>query len=227
MEYMDETVKWEGEISEIPPVSWICAYCDSRVAANSGYSGHHEGFHSSIAPHYVVFCPGCGNPTHLISPGTSSASQIPEPYYGVDVDHIRDKDLKALYGEARAALSNRAYTATVLCCRKILMHVAVDLGAEKGKTFAFYVDYLKDNHHITPASEGWVRAIKDRGNEQNHEIRVASRDEAKDTVDFCAMLLQTIYEYPARAQRNRCHAFGEKNSTPVPHQGQVQAHFCL
>lgn len=198
---MDESVKWDSHIGDVEPIRWNCAYCGSTVSVDKALKGQRRIIGSSIGsePHYVVLCPGCGSPTHVTHPGTTSNRQIPESSYGVYVSGIKDKDISALFNEARNCISASSFTAAILCCRKLLMHVAVDLGADKDKGFAYYADYLKTQNHVTPASEGWLKAIKSRGNEENHEIKLAKSDEAKDTVDFITMLLQTVYEYPNRA----------------------------
>ena len=46
------------------------------------------------------------------------------------VDRISSKKVKALYEEARDCIKVNAYTATILCCRKLLMNIAVVQGAE-------------------------------------------------------------------------------------------------
>jgi hypothetical protein len=43
-----------------------------------------------------------------------------------------------------------AFTGSVICCRKLLMHIAVSEGAEVNKSFAYYVRYLADKGHIPP-----------------------------------------------------------------------------
>ena len=46
------------------------------------------------------------------------------------VDRISSNEVKALYEEARDCIKVNAYTATILCCRKLLMNIAVVQGAE-------------------------------------------------------------------------------------------------
>ncbi len=43
-----------------------------------------------------------------------------------------------------------AFTGSVTCCRKLLMHIAVSEGAEVNKSFAYYVRYPADKGHILP-----------------------------------------------------------------------------
>jgi len=47
-------------------------------------------------------------------------------------------------------MSVNAYTASVLCCRKLLMNLAVSKGAKEGENFFKYVDYLATKGYIPP-----------------------------------------------------------------------------
>ena len=75
-----------------------------------------------------------------------------------------------MYNEARDSLTVNAFTGAVMLCRKILMNVAVAKAAPKGQQFAFYGDWLLQEGYAPKGSEGWVKYIKDRGNEANHEM---------------------------------------------------------
>jgi len=81
------------------------------------------------------------------------------------------------------------------------MHIAVEKGARANEPFAFYVDYLATNHHISPDAKEWVDHIRLKGNEANHEIKLSSEEDAKDLVAFCSMLLKTIFEFPAAIRK--------------------------
>lgn len=108
------------------------------------------------------------------------------------------KELSGLYQEARDCVSVGASHAAVMVCRKLLMHVAVLHGAEGGGSFVTYVNYLADKHLVPPAAEAWVDEIRQLGNDANHEIFDIDQTQAKSAVDFVAMLLKLLYEFPAR-----------------------------
>ena len=91
-----------------------------------------------------------------------------------------------------------AFTSAVLACRKLLMNIAVAEGADEGKRFIEYVEYLADNGYVPPGGKGWVDHIRTQGNEATHEIAMKTEDEAKDLISFVEMLLKFIYEFPAR-----------------------------
>lgn len=104
----------------------------------------------------------------------------------------------AIYREARNCMTVNAYTAVVMLCRSLLMHIAVAEGAPENKTFAFYVDYLIDTGYVAPKSRPWVERIRTKGNAANHEIASVSRQDAEELIALSQMVLQLVYEFPAR-----------------------------
>jgi hypothetical protein len=92
---------------------------------------------------------------------TRAVSGRPRRSAKLSVD-IPETNVAALYDEARGAIGAKAYTAAVMCCRKLLMHIAVEKKAPEGATFA-----------------------------------------SKDLVEFCEMLLKTIYQFPAAVRKKK------------------------
>ena len=145
----------------------------------------------------IYVCHHCTCPTFF----DSDEEQTPGVCHGNAVNGIDDAKVKDLYDEARRATGANCSTAAVLCCRKLLMHIAVAKGAEQNQTFKHYVEYLGE-HYIPKPTIEWVNHIKDKGNEANHEITIMKPDEAKGLLAFVEMLLKLIYEFPA-TMRNR------------------------
>ena len=77
------------------------------------------------------------------------------------------------------------------------MHIGVEQGAEEGKNFLHYVNYLADRGYVPPNGRHWVDHIRQKGNEANHEIRLMAREDASDLILFIEMLLKFIYEFPS------------------------------
>ena len=83
-------------------------------------------------------------------------------------------------------------------CRKILMHVAVDVaGSKEGKSFVQYIDDLEREGYITKGLKDVVDLIRKRGNVANHELPASSEAEAAQTLAIVEHLLHSIYELPA------------------------------
>lgn len=185
--------RWRGA-DHLESKSYTCGHCDNPLASNIGYfkgseengSGHNRG--------NIYICHHCFQPTYFNNEGI----QFPGIRIGKDVSGIDDEKIISLYNEARDAFSVSAFTAVVLSCRKILMHVAVAKGAEENLKFVQYVEYLSSKNYIPEGSKGWVEHIKDKGNEANHEIKVMSEKEADVLLSLTETLLYIIYELPSR-----------------------------
>src|SRR5262249_29223813 len=130
---------------------------------------------------FILLCSRCNRPTFLNwrSVHQVFTEQVPAAVIGNPVEHL-PADVGALYAEARACTGSRAYTAAVLTCRKILMHVAVEKGAPEGGRFVEYVQFLADQHYISQDSKGWVDYIRKKSNEANHEIELMGREDAEN-----------------------------------------------
>lgn len=181
---------WQNQ-QDLPSRGYTCGYCNHPLASAKGWVG--KGEQNVNLNAFVFICHHCTGPTFIDHNG----NQWPGVVFGNIVNDIPEKTVSDLYDEARRATVAGAYTAAVLCCRKLLMHIAVAKGAKAGQSFASYVDYLSDNHYISPDAKDWVDHIRDKGNEANHEIVIVSGEDAKDLLAFCEMLLKTIFEFPA------------------------------
>jgi hypothetical protein len=189
----------------IGPARFVCYCCGSTVGGREGYFATTTDIQNLQARIYI--CPFCTRPTLLVGAtdrGDNGIFEVrvqePGASYGPDVENLSD-DVKGIYGEARRCLTVEANAAAVMLCRKLLMHIAVERGAQAGESFVFYIDYLLANGFISANNRDWVDRIRTLGNEANHTITAHSRGDAETIIEFSAMLLKTIYEYPARAQK--------------------------
>lgn len=162
--------------------NYTCGHCGVRVA----------GIVVASCPNRSIEwlgCPAC----HNGSVANSDGVVYPMPLPGDEPQGLEDP-IKGAYLEARKSLSSQNNTACVLMCRKILMHVAVDKGATKGKQFVDYVDYLVEQGHITPAMRDWVDQIRKLGNNATHEIPSPDYETANLALTFTTLLLKNMYE---------------------------------
>lgn len=176
---------WREELNRKPSLAFTCAHCGNAVGAAVTWERRD-------LSSYAAVCPVCDEATVL-----AGGAQFPGLRFGGEVRGL-PADVGALYAEARGCMGVSAYTAAVLLCRKILMHVAVETGADAGLKFVQYVQALWDAHYVPPNAKGWVDHIREKGNEANHEITLISREEAEQLMSFTEVLLQLVYELPQR-----------------------------
>lgn len=187
--YFSHDGYWEDVEDDMEPKTYTCYNCNETISSKEGYNCsehiHNRGIYGKI---YI--CHICKRPTYFFN-----GKQIPGSIYGEEVKHLPD-DLKNAYDEARKCFSVDAFTSSVLCCRKILMSIACEKGAEEGEKFAFYVDYLNNNSYIPPDGRPWVDKIRKLGNEATHKLEMKSKEDAELAIKFTSMLLKIIYEFP-------------------------------
>lgn len=168
--------------------AYVCAYCGEGVASVLAYWSNNQRGKSWICPH-------CTGPTIVINDDTI----IPGPAFGGSVEHVPES-VNDLYEEARRCLTVNAFTSSVLASRKLLMNLAVEHGADAGKSFADYVDFLGGAGYVPPNAKVWLDRIRKTGNEATHEIAPKTREDAEQLIGFTEMLLKFMYEFPAKAQ---------------------------
>jgi hypothetical protein len=186
---MMDNLNWQG-ITNPGKRSYVCHFCGHKVASEKGWYASHPG---TNLRGYIFVCPGCNKPT-FFDPGRN---QIPAPRIGSAVKGITDKGVEALYNEARDCTMVGANTGAVLLARKLLMNIAVQHGAQPGKAFVEYIDYLAENGFVPPNGREWVNQIRKKGNEATHEIPQITEQDAQQILTFVEMLLKFVYEFPS------------------------------
>lgn len=169
-------------------LSIICGNCGQGVAATLLNS-------SSVPPlgsPAWLLCPACGDGSVRtkfgavwpVAPAGGSVADLPE-------------DVAQAWREARAAHAVAAYTASEIMCRKILMHLAVDVAKSKaGGTFKSYVEDLDKAGYVSPGFRPSIEKVKDRGNAANHDLPASTEADSLVTLKITEHLLRGIYEIP-------------------------------
>src|SRR5262249_31718528 len=135
-ECMDSELYWP-EAGSLGSSKYTCGYCGAVVASNQGGYTFDRDLREPGSEHIRV-CPHCTRPTFFEPPN----QQIPGIPFGHAVMNVPEASVVQLYEEARRATAEGCYTAATLCCRKLLMHIAVAKGAKPGESFASYVEHL-------------------------------------------------------------------------------------
>jgi hypothetical protein len=191
-DYMNKLVTEWVNVETLPSRSFKCGHCGNSVAANEGYwAGERYEVKS-----YLYICHVCNRPTFVDYNG----NQVPGASYGEHVNDVPALE-NSLFDEASNCMSTSSYTAAVLCCRKLLMNIAVSKGAAEGLKFVQYVEYLSNQGFIPPGAKEWVDHIRTKGNEATHEIAIMKKVDAEELFEFIQILLKMIYEFPATIKR--------------------------
>ena len=175
--------------------SYTCGYCGCVVGNDRGYYNSSD-IGKQTDAEKIYICPKCSKPTYF----DKYRNQYPGVKLGDSITNINKKEVEELYNEARSCFSINAFTSVALCCRKLLMNISVDLGADENKSFVYYVDWLDKNNYILPNAKGWVDQIRKIGNDATHEIHIISKKEAEKSLKFIEMLLRLVYEFPAMVE---------------------------
>lgn len=156
-----------------------CGHCGRGTSALVVHTGGQGRF---------LLCTGCQHGTYERDGGI-----FPPPPMAANVLGL-PPDVEAAWMEARLSAGARAYTAAELMCRKILMHLAVDVaGSSAGESFKSYIEDLDEAGYISTGMKPIVEMVKDRGNDATHQLEPSSRAEAEQTLSITQYLLETVY----------------------------------
>lgn len=171
--------------------SYTCGYCGAYVSSEKGMPLLEKGKVYPNSKNGVYICTNCHMSSYIYND-----IQVPGNRFGASIKDVPEL-VNKVYEEARSCYAANAFTGAVLLCRKLLMHVAVDLGAKENLRFVEYVNYLNEQHYVSVKSDKWIDQIRKYGNEATHEIQVNSKQDAQMILKFCEMLLKMNYEYPS------------------------------
>lgn len=138
---------------------------------------------------YWLLCTSCADGSVLTKSGVVYPTSNQKPI----LQGLPSETEKA-FEEAHGCFTIKAYTSCELICRKILMHVAVDKGANQGDTFENYINHLEIKGYVTPSMKPWVQLIRLNGNESTHELKSPDELRAKSTLTFTSELLRLVYD---------------------------------
>ena len=180
----DRVGDWQGAAPLEVVRDYRCGYCGREVSASFGYE------YGAARDPVIALCPRCASPTLL----EGEKRQIPGELPGSYIEYW-PADVELLYLEARLAVMAGAYTGSVLMCRKILAFIAVQKGAETGKSFGDVLGFLLEHSYLPPSLREWISYLR-RGNEAHHEITIMQRSDALAMIGLLEALLRFVYELP-------------------------------
>ncbi|AKK05217.1 putative DUF4145 family protein (plasmid) [Corynebacterium mustelae] len=160
---------------------------------------HPEIYSSSV----WLLCLSCGQGVWGIIYGGSLSIKVPEARPKDVPDHLSSQ-VRLAWEEALDCFAASAYTSSTLMCRKLLFHMAVEMGLSEKKENGFSpnfdecLQYLVDEGFITARQRNqWVESIRVWGNKATHDLASIDKDTAEKAIDFMYQLLQIVYTFPA------------------------------
>ncbi len=166
-------------------INYKCGYCEREVSSEKGMFANGDNF-------FAMICPSCGCVSMI--EGTDDGYQMPGISYGRNIKNLPDV-VSYLYKEARDCFKIQAYTAVILISRKALANVAIYFGAEDGKKFEYYVNYLVNEGYIPKRNKKVIDKIRIEGNSATHNKTSKNSEDAKDILNLLEMLLLINFEY--------------------------------
>lgn len=177
-------------LSTLPSVRITCGWCNSIISPNKGYSVRYNSSQSGDIG-YIYICPNCNQ---VILYRDYQKVVFPLCKFGKSINKLPEQ-VSLIYNEIRECYSIGAFTSIGLLGRKLLMHVAVQEGAEEDKSFLYYVNYLNDNRYVPKKSKHLLEFLRSQGNDANHFVQILQKEEAEKIISFIELILTFIYEY--------------------------------
>ena len=189
---------WHDAIS-IESLSYSCGWCGNQVACTHGWIGLPDAYDDHMR---IYVCSHCTQPTIFkFDMGGHKLLSLPAPNVAKKIKGMPDK-VKQAYVEACKCLAQDAPTTAVMMCRKLLVYVAVQEGAERDLDgYVPYVNFLKEKGHVPPNAHKMVDLVRKIGNDANHELKPVDPTEAEALLSFMGMLLTFIYTFKAEAEK--------------------------
>jgi hypothetical protein len=167
-----------------------CGNCGLKVSATVVQVG--ERVSKEAAGIWWLLCPNCMDGCVR----TKDGSVWPVAPVLANITGL-PSDVAGAWKEAQAAHVVAAYTASEMMCRKILMHLAVDVAdGKEGGTFKRFIEDLDKAGYISTGLKPAIEKIKDRGNTANHELPASTAADSLMTLRITEHLLRAVYEIP-------------------------------
>ena len=177
--------------SQCDDVVFQCGSCEINVSAKEMIGIFNE---KNNRIGLICLCPICRRPTHFEDTSLGLTAQIPPPIPGKENPYLSDT-IKVVYREARNCMSVKAYTATAMLIRKLIMLIAIDKGDEwkPKKPFVSYLSYLFENGKLGNESANWVKDLKEQGDKANHLECQITQSTAERLLTAIEVVLSYLY----------------------------------
>jgi len=106
------------------------------------------------------------------------------------------KQLQNAYTEACKSFVNKCYLAVALICRTIIAYVAIDRGAEPGRKFENYVEYLVEENLLSSLAEAPLNQLRQSAGRAAHQLVDITEMNALVFLSNLDAMLKIIYVEP-------------------------------
>lgn len=170
----------------------------------------------AIRNHLIYRCVNCEKDTYILFQGVAQARIVDKGLVTIEPPKIIHKfpvaslsihisvpeNVKRATFEAELCLSVGAYNACGVMARRAINSLCQDKGA-KGKDLYEQLQFLRNNHMITPDLWEWAEELRVVGRSGAHpEWEKVSADEADYAIRFLREIIRYVYINPyERAQR--------------------------
>lgn len=187
---MDKLSWSESQVCEIK--SFTCGYCNRSTSSDNGYNSVIDYDNSDLEQEYfhtIYICNICGKPNYFDSDG----KQYPPEIFGIEINGLPNR-IHDLYSEMRMAYSFGMNTSAIMISRILIMHLAVEEGAEVNLSFVKYVDYLLENKKLSKDAKDALNFVRNLGNSANHSLTEFTDLEVSKSIRIMGIILNSIYE---------------------------------
>lgn len=168
---------------------YMCGYCQTNVLSKEGLKC------STIKSENarIAICPNCNRPTFF---DLTSDTKIPgnRPQDIKEISNLPE-EIKIIYYEMLDSHANNCFTSVLLLGRKLLMHLACEQGAKVNLAFIDYVNYFVEENLIPKSTTKLTDKLREYGNEVNHKLHLANKEESNNIICFTNLILLNIYHY--------------------------------
>ncbi|WP_454761282.1 DUF4145 domain-containing protein [Caulobacter segnis] len=196
------------------PVLMInCPHCPiNQVAASQAWEGsvRDKSYHWYV----TLLCGSCGKPITAMlransypnKPSTIGAANLQDKFEVLDLWPQRvefsapnhsPENVARRFLEGEVAFRQRSWNAAVAMYRSALDIATKALdGVPKGLTFFKRLQWLHEQHRITPDMKDWADHVRVEGNEALHDPEDFTEEDARPLRLFTEMFLRYIFELP-------------------------------
>lgn len=98
-----------------------------------------------------------------------------------------------LYCELQKLVHQEAYSTCVVFSHKLLSDMSVERGAEAGRDFGYYLEWLSSSGYVTPAMAKWIGELLAKSDTAPSSGQSATCDDAEALVSFVGIVFWTMH----------------------------------